>query len=366
MKKIPALIMIPVLAMSLCSCEKKELQEAARPVSEAITNIGEVTLEDEQAIANAQSMYDSLPEEAKAYVENYEEIKKAKQKIYEIKGNSCAEFISQIGDVTLEDEQTIAEAQAMYNRLPEEAKAYVNNYADIEKAGQKINEIKNDIKVNNCIEIISQIGEVTTSSADKIKAAEDCYNALSKENKDKVTNAAAITAAKEKLKALKQAEINSLLSKFKCEEDKVRNMKFYYPRTMEHYSDDCWAADIRCFVLPYIGMSNSSAELRLIHNYTDDDWVFFEKITYAVDDKRYYNSFNYGDVVRDNDGGEVWEYVDTYASESDIKMLWEIVNSNETIVRFEGDDYIHDFVINAEDKAAIKEILTAYELLTQK
>ena len=80
------------------------------------------------------------------------------------------------------------------------------------------------------------------------------------------------------------------------------------------------AADRRCFVLPYIGRNADSIWLRLVCNYTGGDWVFFEKIIYAVDDERYTDTVAYGDVVRDNGGSET-------------------------------------------DKQAIREVLTAYEAL---
>lgn len=50
-------------------------------------------------------------------------------------------------------------------------------------------------------------------------------------------------------------------------------------------------------------------------------------------------------------------------TDADIEMLWEIANSKETIIRFEGNDYYDNFTVSAADKKAIKEILTAYELL---
>ena len=106
--------------------------------------------------------------------------------------------------------------------------------------------------------------------------------------------------------------------------------------------------------------NNGNVWMRVVYNYTDDEWVFFKKITVAADDERYYRSFKYFDIVHDNDGGKVWEYIDTDGA-SDVAMLWAIVNSKETIVRFEGDDYSHDFTVKESDKQAIKEALLVYE-----
>ena len=71
----------------------------------------------------------------------------------------------------------------------------------------------------------------------------------------------------------------------------------------------------------------------------------------------------YYDIVRDNAAYRVWEYIDDEVSSVDEKMLWAIANSEETLVRFEGKDYTHDFTVTDGDRAAIREVMTAYEAL---
>ena len=50
-----------------------------------------------------------------------------------------------------------------------------------------------------------------------------------------------------------------------------------------------------------------------------------------------------------------------YYREKDIEMLQAIADSEETIVRFQGDNYHYDLTISASDKKAIQSVLTAYE-----
>ena len=101
-------------------------------------------------------------------------------------------------------------------------------------------------------------------------------------------------------------------------------------------------------------------------NYTDDGWVFFKKITFACDDQRFYKVFSYYDVVRDNGGGDVWEYIDMDVNASEINILEAIAGSEKTIIRFEGDDYYRDFTVSAKDKEAIRFTLDLYYLLGGK
>ncbi len=160
----------------------------------------------------------------------------------------------------------------------------------------------------------------------------------------------------------KIAEAESALAGL-AEEDRIQNINFYSPKALKYYSNGSWAADVRCFILPYLGRNDSSVWLRLIYNYTGSDWVFFEKVIVVADGQKFEKSFDYSDIVRDNEAYSVWEYVDDTVSASDEKMLWAIANSKETLVRFQGDDYMHDFTVNATDKQAIREVMTAYDAL---
>ena len=171
-------------------------------------------------------------------------------------------------------------------------------------------------------------------------------------------NADVLTAAAEQLKTLRQEQAQALLANMRVEKDEVRGLTFYYSKTQPYY------ADVRCYVLPYIGQDDTHTWLCAQYHYMDyDNWVFWTKITFAVDDERYYKYYNYFDVIRDNDT-EVWEYVNTAdVTEDDIEMFWAIANSEKTIVRFEGDEYYSDFTVSQADKDAIREVLTAYEAL---
>ena len=222
--------------------------------------------------------------------------------------------------------------------------------------------IKN-LKIKEVEDLIAAIGKVTADSGAAITAAEKKYNALSEVEKASVKNAKTIEEAKKQLTAAIKEKGKKLLSSFKKDADAVTGNTFYYPRTMRFYGE-YWAADIRCFALPYIGVKGDSTWLRFLVNYTGDNWVFFEKIIFSVDGENTTKYFSYYDVTRDNGGGDVWEYVDIPVGDSEIELLREIADSKTTIVRFQGDDYRHDFTITQADKNAIKEILLAYDSLT--
>ena len=85
--------------------------------------------------------------------------------------------------------------------------------------------------------------------------------------------------------------------------------------------------------------------------------------------EKYYLFTSYGDTVRDNSGGVVWEWYDeclNYNAAMDsarIQMLQAIANSKQTIIRFQGDDYHYDLSVTNTDKQMIRDTLVLYEAL---
>ena len=264
--------------------------------------------------------------------------------------------IAAIGEVTLDSESKIAEAEEALAGLAEEDQEQVEGAEDLAKARTAYDALVVE-------EMINAIGEVTLEDGEAIQTAQDMLGKLSDEDAAKVTNAGDLKTAAQTLETLKKEQAESLLGKMRKEEDKVRGISFYYPSAWKFYSNGSWVADQRCFLLPYIGRDSNQVWMRMVFNYTGDDWVFFDRVTVAADEERFNKSFNYFDMVRDKGGGDVWEYIDLDVYDSDIKMLQAIANSKETIIRFEGDDYWYDLTVKDSDKAAIREALTAYEAL---
>ncbi len=353
MKQLLSLTLVWVMILSLSACGKSE---AAQSVDDQITAIGEVTLDSESRIAEAEDALAGLTEEDRKQVEGAGELTYART-AYE--ALVVEDAINAIGTVTLDSGDVIAAARTAYDGASAEVQAAVTNADRLTAAETAIR----DLRIQKATELIDAIGEVTLEDGEAIQAAQNMLKTLPSEDAAKVSNAAALETAAQTLETLKQQQAENLLSKMRKNEDKVRGMSFYYPSAWKFYSNGSWAADQRCFLLPYIGRDANRVWLRMVYNYTGDDWVFFDHVTVAADEERFNKSFNYFDMVHDNGGGDVWEYIDVDVYDADIKMLRAIANSKETIIRFEGDDYWHDLTVKDSDKAAIREALTAYEAL---
>ena len=131
-------------------------------------------------------------------------------------GASVVDAINGIGEVSLGSEGAITNARNAYNGLSEEAKSYVSNYSTLEAAEaayaglvsqEAENQANNEAQgqANGVIDLIGQIGKVTTGSGDAIKRARDAYNALSDRAKAMVSNYDTLTAAEEEFKSLSES-----------------------------------------------------------------------------------------------------------------------------------------------------------------
>ena len=357
MKRLLVLPLSAALALSLAACGSKQ-SEAAKAADELITEIGEVTLDSESAILAAEQAVSALSAEDQDQLKKEKDLTDARTAYDELvlkdKAADVEEVISAIGTVTKDSGSDISAARAAYDGAGADVQGHVGNYADLEAAEKALT----TLMVDEVSAQIAAIGEVTLDSRQAIVDARETLDALPAEAKSQVLNAGILAEMEERLDELQAAEVQRLLSSFEKEEDIVQKCTFYSSPSQPQY------IDTRSYVFPYIGKQDDRVWLRLMYNYTGDDWVFWKKLTIAADDERFTRTVNYFDVVHDNDNGVVWEYIDLEATDTDIKTLWAIVNSTQTVIRFEGDDHRYDLTVLDSDKAAIRDILTAYEALS--
>ena len=348
MKKLLILTLAAALSLSLAACGSKQ-SEAAKAADDLISEIGEVTLDSESAILAAEQAVSALSSEDQDQLKKEKDLTDARTAYDELvlkdKAADVEEVIAAIGTVTKDSGSDISAARAAYDGAGADVQGHVGNYADLEAAEKALT----TLMVDEVSAQIAAIGEVTLDSRQAIADARETLDALPAEAKSPVLNAGILTEMEERLDELQAAEAQRLLSSFRKEEDVVRGMAFYYSPTQPQY------IDTRSYVFPYIGKQGDNVWLRLMYNYTGDDWVFWKKLTIAVDDERYYKTVNYFDVVHDNDNGVVWEYIDLDPTENDIDVLWAIAGSDQTIIRFEGDNKQYDLTVLDSDKAAIRD-----------
>lgn len=188
----------------------KELLEArkiyndykAKETSDIINRIGEITLDSRMIIDEAQKSYDALSEEQKKLVKNYEYLMSAIKKITDLEIEDTKSKISAIEIITIESGDKISEARESYDKLTDDEKSQIDNYDNLKNAENEYEQLV----VNNCISLIDSIGTVTLESKSKIDESQKLYNNLSKEAKEKVTNYLTLTNANSEYKKLEKEE----------------------------------------------------------------------------------------------------------------------------------------------------------------
>ncbi|MBQ9348631.1 MAG: hypothetical protein IJT94_15060 [Oscillibacter sp.] len=366
-----------VLCVLLSACGK------SAPAAEAdrlIGAVGEVTLESGPSIEAAEAALAALEEKDAQQVEGGETLAAARAAydalVIQAEAEPAENAIDAIGTVTAESADAIQAARTLYDSLSPEAREAVKNADALEAAEVEYRRIKDAEAASAAIDAI---GTVTLESGAAVEQAEKAYNALDEAGRALVSNGAALAEARSALDALEAEEAawvaaereareaaeraerleagRSVLSNMRKTEDKVEKITYY-----EHSREPVYA-DSRCFVLPYLEQRGDQVWLRIKYWYTDDDWLFWSSLTIVADEERFERSFSYFNVTRDNEDGMIWEYVDVRAGDRDIAMLDAIADSEETIVRFNGQQYYDDFTVPGADKKAIRDVLAAYEYL---
>ena len=152
------------------------------------------------------------------------------------------------------------------------------------------------------------------------------------------------------------------VSTFRTKYDQIKGITWYYPASAPEY------VNTRSAVYPYIGKYDSgSLYMRVNFNYTGDRWVFFDGVIVSIDGSNYTLPNDAGDYRRDNQGGDVYESLDIVVDEYGTNyeqamalMLPLIVRSEQTIVRFQGDERQYDLTVSQADKDGIMDILYGY------
>ena len=173
-----------------------------------------------KAIYDARMAYESLSDELKAKVTNYNVLTAAEASYKKLNEDAAAPviaLINKIGDAQTDDakKKAVADARAAYDALLRIQKAEVSNYRlllDAEEGGSG-----EDAAVKDVSSKIDAIGTVAYNAECKAKidAARAAYNALSDAQKALVTNYKALTDAEAKYASLKADadKINNVIAK---------------------------------------------------------------------------------------------------------------------------------------------------------
>ena len=145
----------------------------------------------------------------------------------------------------------------------------------------------------------------------------------------------------------------SVLSKddlkgFRLSDDKFKEVTYIEPKVMSSK-------------YPYIAIKKGNLNLRYVMEYYGSGWIFWDKVIFLYDGKR----FEYSDSNTDrsvSSGAYVTERSDIKCSPEMIEALREIGNSEKVEVRLSGKS-VYDFELQKNSKEAIKKTIELYDKL---
>jgi outer membrane murein-binding lipoprotein Lpp len=139
-------------------------------------------------------------------------------------------------------------------------------------------------------------------------------------------------------KKKKEQKLMKTLNKYmEISKDDIDNITWYQPKL------PCFFDDFEMTVLyAYIGQDNETKKpwLRIVVRYQKKDWLFIHKFVIVTDNKKYTYEKKFKREVLHN--GLIKEWIDFYANEEDIKMLYDLAKSKKFKLRLYGTNYYED------------------------
>ena len=148
MRRFSKLISFVAIALLMLACIagcSAQNDEDVQSTISAIDAIGEVSLDSDSSIYNAEAKYEALTDRQKKAVSNYDTLVAARNSynnLIEAEIAKAEKAISGIGEVTLEKASIIDDANSLYQSLPNDAKEQVSNYDVLQSALDTIADLK--------------------------------------------------------------------------------------------------------------------------------------------------------------------------------------------------------------------------------
>ena len=188
---------------------KKENDKKVKRVENRIDNIKTVTIDSWNAISIARREYDELDSELQETVPNKDKLFESEAAFERLAIQTVTDAIKQIGAVSLENVDAIISAKKAYEQIDESIQKKIENRETLFAAEDELIQLK----VERAQSAIDAIGsDITLESKDAIFEAAQAFNAVPVNDREKVENRAVLTEAKETYDALvneqkRQAEI---------------------------------------------------------------------------------------------------------------------------------------------------------------
>ena len=183
---------------------QKENNKKINNVEERISKIGEISADSvcRIKIENARYAYDALDPELQESVNNYDVLTAAENTYSQLAITAITDAINDIGTVSLDRAAAITAARKTYAKYSADIQEQVENRDMLFSAEKQLV----DLQIAYATECIGNIGTVTTESADVIAAATAAFNAVPVPDRTKIENRGLLIKARDAYKELLAAK----------------------------------------------------------------------------------------------------------------------------------------------------------------
>lgn len=164
-----------------------EEEVLVKQVTEQIDEIGNVTINSGFTINAVEGKYDSLTSKCKRHVKNRKVLKQAKNDWDQLKANEAIEKIDDIGEVTIDSKEEISKAKKVYDELSEDQKKLVNNYQTLESSEKQFETVQVQTLVTR-IDALDKSVPISKDMKQELTSIQTNYSALNETQKVNVTN----------------------------------------------------------------------------------------------------------------------------------------------------------------------------------
>jgi len=300
-------------AKVLTSAEKEYDQLRADEAIKRIAKLEKITVDSGEDITAAKNVYKQLSDSQKALVTNADLLKTADGKYDDARVKEVSDAISAIGEVTLDSKDAIKKAEKLYKALPVKIQANVSNASDLENASAEYGQLA----LKDTEEKIDKIGKVTLESESAIKDADAAYDALSGDQKKQVGNADVLQTAKASLDQLKKDEADKKITLKKGEVVTTSNWELTFKRsdiTTEIDPDNTSGyylyyhpSDDDAFIDLVFKIKNTGSEMQRISDIVSDSSIQYGEQTLSKDPNLYFSNGSSIDKVYEWDGLDALE-----------------------------------------------------------
>ena len=154
------------------------------------------------------------------------------------------------------------------------------------------------------------------------------------------------------------AKIKDLLPYFNAKKDEFDpdGKTWYKPKSAPRYTDQ------NGIYLYFAVHNNKTMPLRFRVQYYSDDWLFFKKIQFSIDEKAY-EFIPSGTETDSGNGGKIWEWFDEALTGSDKDLIYALVEAKSAKMKVIGRQYYDIKTITQSQIRDMKRTLDLYRAM---